>query len=787
MTKLTSHTGFALAALFLFLSAPAARGQDIYQTVARISYASEGVSYSRGDDPDQWEPAFSNVPFTLGDRIYAPGDGRAELQLPGGNFIRLGHRTYLSTLNLTYDTKQFYIGEGAVSLNIRRLADDEIFEIDTPNVAVTLDARGSYRIEVDEDGNSRIIVRRGRVVVAAQGRQITVEEGEIRVYGTDSPRYEMVSLRGADAFDRWVEERDARYERAYPRAYRYASDQIVGAEELEEYGRWEEVPEYGYAWTPSRIQVGWQPFTVGHWFWQDPWGWTWISEEPWGWATCHYGRWTFYRSRWYWVPDRPRVQVVTYAPAVVAFVSFGDHVGWFPLHPRDRLAPWWGPRVEVVQNVTYVNRTYITIVNQNTFVSARSVNVNIVRDSTVIRQATSVRVMEQPLPVPSRVSLRVNVERSRERAQQPSAKILTRPVVVRTAPPPPPPTFNDKLPEIQKNRGRPVAPDRAVALGLKNVEAPNRHKIKPAAVEGGRADFAPRGQGGSAPASQPITPSKGKKLATQQEPVLTQPPRGGAPEQPGAPTGPSKGAGKAFEPQEQKKEERERKKEEKQLQEQPRKEERPFKKEDQRDLERQQKQQEQERKKQEKQIQEPPGKEQKQFQKEPQRPELEREQKKQEPERKKEEKPFQEQPRKEPRDLQKEQREEKQPQKQEKQPQEQAPQKGKQREEQPLQKQPQQQDQQFQKQQRDDQIRGEQERKQKLQEQERQKQEKQPQEQGPQKGRQREEQPLQKEAPRKEQQELKKEQPPQKERPSKEQDSRKEKKGEEPPPPPPPK
>jgi hypothetical protein len=44
---------------------------DIRQTVARISFLSGEVSFSRGDDPDYWQAADRNVPMTLGDRIEA--------------------------------------------------------------------------------------------------------------------------------------------------------------------------------------------------------------------------------------------------------------------------------------------------------------------------------------------------------------------------------------------------------------------------------------------------------------------------------------------------------------------------------------------------------------------------------------------------------------------------------------------------------------------------------------------------------------------------------------------
>jgi len=454
--------GFAAIFLaFTLISPSLSPAQERYPTVARISFVSGPVTYSRGDDPDEWDDAIENVPLTIGDRIYSPEGGRAEVQLSSGNFVRLAPRSYFTTLNLGDDIKQFYLGEGAASFNIKRLQPDEVIEIDTPNVSVTLDEPGNYRIAVDEDGNSRITVRRGRVMVAAGGRQIAVENGEMRVYGIDSPRYEIVGLPGTDAFDRWASERDDRYERSYADAYRYASDDIIGVEDLSEYGRWEQIPDYGYAWTPTRVAAGWVPFSDGRWFWQDPWGWTWISNDRWGWATSHYGRWTPYRSRWYWVPVRPRTRV-RYVPAVVEFVRVRDHVGWFPLHPRDRYLPWWDRRDR--RNITYVNRTYVTIVNQNTFISARPINRYIVRDSVIVRDASSGRFTSESLPIPNRSSLRVASETGGRRGFKPSANVLNRAAVVRTAPPAPPPSFREKLPEIQKARGKPIEPSQALAL-----------------------------------------------------------------------------------------------------------------------------------------------------------------------------------------------------------------------------------------------------------------------------------------------------------------------------------
>jgi DNA segregation ATPase FtsK/SpoIIIE-like protein len=512
--------GLAAISLAVMLASPnLSLAQEPYPAVARISFVSGAVNYSRGDDPDEWDDAIQNVPLTIGDRIYSSADGRVELQLSSGNFVRLAPQSYFSNLNLSDDIKQFYLGEGIASFNIRRLPSGEVIEIDTPNISVTLDEPGNYRIAVDDNGDSRVTVRRGRVTVAANGRQIAVENSEMRIYGIDSPRYEIVGLPAGDAFDRWASERDTRFDRSYSDAYRYASDEIIGVEDLSDYGRWEQIPDYGYAWTPASVAAGWLPFSDGRWFWQDPWGWTWISNEQWGWATSHYGSWTQYRSRWYWVPARPRTRVV-YAPACVEFVRVHDDIGWFPLHPRDRYVPWWDrrERERFDGNIMYVNRNYVTIVNQSTFISARPINKYIVRDSVIVRDARSARLTTVDLPVPNRSSIRIFSETGGHRGYKPPPNVLNRVAVVRTAPPLPPPTFQEKLPAIQKAQGKPIEPSQASTLiSAADKARTERVPIRPAAEEVRGKEFSARNPSASSgPAPQPITAARGKKLATRE-------------------------------------------------------------------------------------------------------------------------------------------------------------------------------------------------------------------------------------------------------------------------------
>ncbi len=444
-------------------SRPAPERPDIPQTVARVALVSGDVSFSRGDDPDDWVAVDPNVPMTLGDRLWTGENGRVELQIHGGNLARLAPRTDLQALNLTNDVKQFSLALGTASFSVRRLSDDEVFEVDTPNAAITLERPGDYRVDVDPDGNSRVQVRRGRAIATAAGAQLALAAGEeLDVDGIDAPRTTVVAAPGPDGWDAWVEERDQRLARA--RSYAYVSADVAGVEDLDQYGRWQQIPDYGWAWTPVGVEVGWAPYVSGRWIWQDPWGWTWVGTEPWGWAPYHYGRWTLWGGGWYWVPVGPSVRAVAYSPALVAFVGGSPgYVGWFPLAPRDPFYPWWRPGPAVaVTHVTYVNRTYVTVVNQTVFVSGRSVARDVVRDRAVIRTIEAGPVLRGPVPVvPTRSSLRVT---TREASAARPPAVASRPVVTRVAPAPAPPRFDAKVPVIRERGGAPVSPAEAARL-----------------------------------------------------------------------------------------------------------------------------------------------------------------------------------------------------------------------------------------------------------------------------------------------------------------------------------
>src|SRR5229473_6304543 len=119
------------------------QGQDDPPSrVARLVYMECSVSFDPAGEQD-WVEATPNRPMTTGDKIWADKDSRAELQL-GSASIRLSANTGMSFLNLDDRTAQIQLTSGSLNIRVRRLERNDVFEIDTPNLAFSVSEPGSY-------------------------------------------------------------------------------------------------------------------------------------------------------------------------------------------------------------------------------------------------------------------------------------------------------------------------------------------------------------------------------------------------------------------------------------------------------------------------------------------------------------------------------------------------------------------------------------------------------------------------------------------------------------------
>jgi hypothetical protein len=501
-----------LAAALLSAPRPAsADDDDPPGRVARLSFIKGQVSFNPAGT-DDWVGAVVNRPMTTGDKLWTDQDGRAELHV-GSAAIRLGATTGFSFLNLTDHMMQLRLTEGTTNIRVRRLGGDEAIEVDTPNLAFSILRPGLYRINVNEEGDTTMVtVRDGEGEVTGGGAAFTVHPGEQGIFtGTDSLNSNIQTMPDDDDFDRWSDQRDLREDHAVAR--RYVSEDVIGYEDLDDYGGWRPVPEYGTVWFPHVSVVGWAPYRYGHWAYIAPWGWTWVDDAPWGFAPFHYGRWVVAGGAWGWVPCPPPVVAVAYvrpvyAPALVAWVggphfavgvgvgggfAAGVNVGWFPLGPREVYVPSYPVSRTYVNNVnisnTTVNQTVVnnyyntTVVNKNVTVSnVKYVNQGmpgavtatsgqnfssaqpVARNMVTVNQrevaSAPVAVAAPAVAPPKQAVLGAGAATN----VRPPASLATRAVVAKATPPPPPPTFAKQQAAIQANQGRPITMTQAHQL-----------------------------------------------------------------------------------------------------------------------------------------------------------------------------------------------------------------------------------------------------------------------------------------------------------------------------------
>lgn len=519
--------------------------------VARLAYLSGQVQFAPAGEND-WGSVEVNRPMVIGDRLLTGDDGRAVLEL-GDASIRIDNGSAFDFLNLDRNNVQIELSQGTLNLAVRQLAQGENFEVDTPTIAFVAAQPGIYRIDDDPSGT---------------GSMVTVFQGSGTVYGENGVSREVTAgtsyrfndsalssvdvngLPQPDDFDRFCEARDANYDRYMRQEQPYVPPDMIGADDLDQYGQWDDTPDYGSVWYPSSVPVGWAPYRYGHWAWIDPWGWTWVDDEPWGFAPFHYGRWVYVSDRWGWLPGPVNVQPV-YAPALVAFIGGsglslsinlggGGPVGWCPLGPRDVYVPWFRASRNYFTNVNvtnirnvYVNKTIInnfysdyqagrvpprggrdytyrampgavTVVPRNVFTGARPVHPAVLRIDRAQLARTEVALRPAVMPDQSSLGLRHPTPRPIALGGR---EPFARPVVALHQPPRPV-DFAARQKVIASQHGQPLT-----AAQLQNLRrtqpAPREDRVKliPAAA-------APRGG-----APRVLAPHAGEPPAARTGPV----------------------------------------------------------------------------------------------------------------------------------------------------------------------------------------------------------------------------------------------------------------------------
>lgn len=483
----------AVAAILWTRYERSAEAKDL-MSAARIERVDGQVSLNHGLDGSangQWVDGVVNTPISIGDRVVTRDNSRTEIAFTGRNSATLEANTSLDVLELADQRTQVALRNGSAMFEIGELESGELFEIATPCGAVDLKEPGLYQIAVDENRHETATTLKGRAELVGKAGAGVIEKGNtlsIPCQGDSAAVLSRVDAgQAGTALDTYYRYRyprryDGRYANYYTYdqdpdyfdpyhhdiSYQYVSDYIPGVDDLDQYGSWEYISDYGYCWHPY-VETSWAPYQYGNWDTVYPFGVTWISSEPWGYAPYHYGRWAYVSDRWFWIPEGRQTRPA-YSPAMVAFVYSNqtNSIAWIPLGPGDPYVPRyydsnWNARFLARESsrARFFNQDVPAAV---TVVSIANFNQHI--DNTVILRNEKVafanaRPLTDPMSVAPvrRAALEARAARHKVSVPGDAQRMFDTPVVASATP-----------------RGRPFSGDLARALRVESVPAPMKNR-----------------------------------------------------------------------------------------------------------------------------------------------------------------------------------------------------------------------------------------------------------------------------------------------------------------------
>lgn len=292
----------------------------------------EGDVMFRVPDSGEWLPVAVNTPLDEGDTLWIPAGARTEIQLSDGTVVRIDEGSQLDLIAVEDGFTHLHLASGRLYLRTSPKAGKDSLQIDADDTTVLPDARTRLRIDMLANNQEDVSIFKGAAYVEGNGERTKVRAGEH--IALEEGHSELLPLNPPDNWEKWNSEQDHSQSRIATAESNLPDELQVYSGELESYGRFIRVPDYGTVWRPTvALPDDWAPYRSGRWIWKGN-DYVWISYEFWGWVPYHYGRWAVVSGfGWCWVP--PARGDIYWGPGYVGWYRTGNHVGWTPLAPGE--------------------------------------------------------------------------------------------------------------------------------------------------------------------------------------------------------------------------------------------------------------------------------------------------------------------------------------------------------------------------------------------------------------------------------------------------------------------
>src|SRR4051812_3764049 len=170
---------FALAFVSLCASAQTRDARLISAKAGGVNLVSGDVKVRRADG-QEWQRVSVKDDLKSGDAARTDADGRVEILLNPGSYLRAGGSTEFELTDSSLDNMRLSLKRG--SLVIEATGYDELgvnIQVTTPRTRVELGRSGVYRIEVAQTGETVVAVQKGRALIGDGLAKMVVKSGKV--------------------------------------------------------------------------------------------------------------------------------------------------------------------------------------------------------------------------------------------------------------------------------------------------------------------------------------------------------------------------------------------------------------------------------------------------------------------------------------------------------------------------------------------------------------------------------------------------------------------------------
>ena len=171
-----------------------------------VNFVAGKVAFKRASETE-WFRLSTNDDLKSGDVVKTSGDGRAEVLLNPGSYLRLGENSEFELVDASLDDLRLSLTSGSVVVEATGYSDlDLSITVETPRASVRIVRSGIYRLDVLPSGVTEVAVHKGRVYIGEP--ELLVKGGKVvRAGAGGGLEVAKLDKKDRDALDLWSRER----------------------------------------------------------------------------------------------------------------------------------------------------------------------------------------------------------------------------------------------------------------------------------------------------------------------------------------------------------------------------------------------------------------------------------------------------------------------------------------------------------------------------------------------------------------------------------------------------